>query len=420
MFKHAGIPLRACHLLLGAVLVGAPSSASAQQPADDLEIIVRPYLWMPTIKGDLGVDGLPIGSLTIPVDESFMDYADQLQGALLLTTELRKGAWGLAIDGVWMRLGEDTTTPGEALSSVDIQMDAVLLSIAPQYQFIDTERVEAALLAGGRYVYVRQDMDLKPNYAAIEPISEAVVSTAADKLSSAVGTAVNKAKDDIAGLRPGPDLAGQVEEAIDGVKVTVDPSDIVEEILARGGDYDGGSLVDEARAYVEAVQDAVAERAADLVEDLSPIERQNPELVEAAIEKAAKESVEDLKKHVSSEARKGIEHAEAALEGKVESGMNAAASADAIESRDWIDPFIGLKASIILMDRLTLMAYGDIGGFDVGSQLTWQLFGGLSWQTSDSIAVEAGYRHLDIDYDSDHFIFDASMSGFAAGVNIRL
>lgn len=389
--------------------------------ADEAVFVLRPYIWAPSIKGDVGISEAPIGDITVPVDEAFLDYAGNLGGALLLTAEARKGRWALVADGIWMRLEDDTGTPGPFLSVVDVQMDTVLLSLAPAYRVLQSDRVNVDVLAGGRYVYIRQDMDLKPDYAAVDSISEQVVDTAADKLSGAVGNAVNKAKDEISGaIRPGDSAADQVQDAINDISVGGDADALIDAILAGGGGYEGGSLVSEVQRYVEAVQNAVAERAADLVDDLSPIERQNPELVEAAIAKAASESVDQLKKNVSSGASKAISQAESALAVKVEGGMNEAASADAVESRDWVDPFFGAKGHVKLMDRLALMFYGDIGGFGVGSELTWQLFGGLSWQASESVRVEAGYRHLDIDYDHDHFIFDASMSGFAAGASIRL
>ena len=57
------------------------------------------------------------------------------------------------------------------------------------------------------------------------------------------------------------------------------------------------------------------------------------------------------------------------------------------------------------------VAYGDIGGFGVGSHLTWQLLGGVQYDVSSRWSLSAGWRHLDINYDHKGFVFDAAMDG---------
>ena len=71
------------------------------------------------------------------------------------------------------------------------------------------------------------------------------------------------------------------------------------------------------------------------------------------------------------------------------------------------------------MDRLRFLARADIGGFDIGSDLSWQLAGYLSFQASDATSIVVGYRLLDIEYDegsgADRFELDAQLRGPVIG-----
>jgi hypothetical protein len=71
---------------------------------------------------------------------------------------------------------------------------------------------------------------------------------------------------------------------------------------------------------------------------------------------------------------------------------------------EWVDPFVGLRVRHQLAPGKELQFLGDVGGFGVGSDLTWQLFGGYSfdfavWQSTLHGVV--GYRALAVDYSQD-------------------
>ena len=72
---------------------------------------------------------------------------------------------------------------------------------------------------------------------------------------------------------------------------------------------------------------------------------------------------------------------------------------------EWVDPFVGLRIRHELAPGRELQFLGDIGGFGVGSDLTWQLFAGYSfdfsiWQ-STLLHGLVGYRALAVDYTQD-------------------
>ncbi len=84
------------------------------------------------------------------------------------------------------------------------------------------------------------------------------------------------------------------------------------------------------------------------------------------------------------------------------SGSRAVARSGALE---WVDPFVGLRVRHELAPGRELQFLGDIGGFGVGSDLTWQLFAGYSfdfslWQ-STLLHGLVGYRALAVDYTQD-------------------
>jgi hypothetical protein len=90
---------------------------------------------------------------------------------------------------------------------------------------------------------------------------------------------------------------------------------------------------------------------------------------------------------------------------------------------DWIDPIIGGRVRLDLTDRFGFTARADAGGFNVGSDFTWNVSLLLHWRVSRVIELGAGYRWLDVDYDEgtgpDRFEMEAQFRGPVLGVAIR-
>ncbi len=100
------------------------------------------------------------------------------------------------------------------------------------------------------------------------------------------------------------------------------------------------------------------------------------------------------------------------------SRSGAVVSASASRTKTYVEPLVGLRAGYAVNDRLALTALGDVGGFGVGSELTWELFGGVSYAFTDRIRGEIGYRYLSIDYNSGGAELDAQLHGPAIGVTV--
>ena len=83
-------------------------------------------------------------------------------------------------------------------------------------------------------------------------------------------------------------------------------------------------------------------------------------------------------------------------------------------STDWIDPLIGFRMNHQFSKKWNGMLRADIGGFGASSDLTWEAFGGIGYQLTETANLFVGYRHLDMDHDRS-ILFDAQMSGAVMG-----
>jgi len=70
-------------------------------------------------------------------------------------------------------------------------------------------------------------------------------------------------------------------------------------------------------------------------------------------------------------------------------------------SMDWADPILGLQLRHEFAPNHRLRLRGDVGGFGVGSQFTWQALGAYSYEFSSgptSWAAVVGYRAVGLNY----------------------
>ena len=71
------------------------------------------------------------------------------------------------------------------------------------------------------------------------------------------------------------------------------------------------------------------------------------------------------------------------------------------KSKDWVDPFVGAVTQIGLTDKLSFRVRADVGGFGVGSDLSWHSVGLLGYNVRPfglDGTLAAGYRALYQDY----------------------
>lgn len=92
-------------------------------------------------------------------------------------------------------------------------------------------------------------------------------------------------------------------------------------------------------------------------------------------------------------------------------------------TQEWWDPIVGANAALPLSERLSLVVRGDVGGFDVGSDLTWQAFPYLNWHLCKSASIHVGYRWVYTDYSTgsglNRFRYDVMTQGPQVGFSFR-
>ena len=85
----------------------------------------------------------------------------------------------------------------------------------------------------------------------------------------------------------------------------------------------------------------------------------------------------------------------------------------------WVDPFIGARAQIDLTQKLWFNLRGDVGGFGVGSQFSWNTLGIFGYRFTPAITGMLGYRAMYIDYrkSSASTKYEETFYGPIAGVS---
>jgi opacity protein-like surface antigen len=90
-----------------------------------------------------------------------------------------------------------------------------------------------------------------------------------------------------------------------------------------------------------------------------------------------------------------------------------------VQTKDWIDPFVGVRVQHRLDDRWSLVGYADIGGFGVGSKFSVQTLLGANYVFNPQFTGKFGYRYISNDYDKSGFKYDMANSGLLLGLGIR-
>ncbi|MEY4569176.1 MAG: hypothetical protein RLZZ398_615 [Verrucomicrobiota bacterium] len=89
------------------------------------------------------------------------------------------------------------------------------------------------------------------------------------------------------------------------------------------------------------------------------------------------------------------------------------------QSQSWVDPIIGARFSADQSENFFFYTSGDIGGFDVSSQLTWQVMAGFGYRVTDNGSLLLGYRAIGTDYTDGGFTYDVVASGPIIGLEYK-
>jgi hypothetical protein len=67
-------------------------------------------------------------------------------------------------------------------------------------------------------------------------------------------------------------------------------------------------------------------------------------------------------------------------------------------SQNWVDPLVGGRIQVALTPKVIATIGGDVGGWDTGSHLDYQVAGLLGYKIKPKWTLQAGYRYLSVDY----------------------
>jgi hypothetical protein len=101
----------------------------------------------------------------------------------------------------------------------------------------------------------------------------------------------------------------------------------------------------------------------------------------------------------------------------IESGLNIVANTTAGPTpmansitETWVDPTIIARANYPIANKWNVMFRGNVGGFGIGSDFSWQIQLYGSYRFSKLFQISAGYRAIGLDYETgsgnDRFLYD--------------
>src|SRR5271157_3776931 len=326
------------------------------KPAEPWEIRVGGPGWLANVSANIGTHGH-----TIPVDVGVGQILRNLNAIDTLGAEVHKGQFSLA--GGYLYINGQSRIPGEGLvTKTDISLQEFISQLGAGWRLIEGPHGWVDALGGFRFWYVGSQSSLQANQAAIDNASTMLVNQFAEQLTT-----------------PNSNLRNLINQNLnlDALKGRNPP------------------------LPVPPLADREADKIRNAVQTI--IQSQEPELV-AAIRTNAQARVDELK---------------SALAGQVASFLNRALNSSFSLYENWFDPFIGLRGRYNLTKALYLTGEADVGGFGVGSEITWETYGALGCQITRNIYSEVGYRYLYVDYDTTSFIFQGALRGAQLTVGIR-
>ena len=103
--------------------------------------------------------------------------------------------------------------------------------------------------------------------------------------------------------------------------------------------------------------------------------------------------------------------------------MGTDESGGALEELKWFDPIFGVRASSPEDRDLFGTFRADIGGFGIGSNLTFNAVAKGGYRVSRVLSLEAAVKFMSVDYEGDEvgfdaFLYDVNHFGFLFGVGI--
>jgi hypothetical protein len=159
--RHGAVHRLAAPLAAHALLMSSPLHAEAQEPPQQWQFAVTPYVWLPHIDASLGFETPGTGGSPVVLN----DILKYLSGAFFLSGEAHKGRWRLALDLVYCDFSKadskvSTVVGPGGMVEVPVNADTTttlggsMVSVTGGYSLLARPAVELDLLGGLRYTHI--------------------------------------------------------------------------------------------------------------------------------------------------------------------------------------------------------------------------------------------------------------------------
>lgn len=383
-FRIAALALLAAAIpfTAAAAAPAAPESAvrkPATEDPDGWKLQLAIPSWLAATSGTIGLDG--VNSHVYMSAETLIKHLDMIA---TFSADVRKGRFGFYSDFLYVSASDGIGNNG-LVGKLDIRLDQYLLDMDLYYRVLEGPRGFLDLRAGVRYTNIYNKLTISPNDDAIDDASVALV---------------NGVSDDIRKRLAELDLRGKLRSALeDRIRTNV-----TEKISGVGGDRPALPIAPVGARRPGRMDEIVRVAVDRRVNELAAALRAREAAATAALREAAQRRIDAVKSKIAKE-----------VASKLRDGLDTSFSLD----EQWWDPYVGFRAQWNINHAFYLKAKADIGGFGIGSDLTWQASGALGCQISRHIYAELGYRYLYTDYDKNNFVYKVTQSGveITAGIN---
>lgn len=325
--------------------------------------------WFTGLSGDVGLYGI--------IENTDINASDLYRHADMLASfrgEVSKGRFGLMGDFLYMSLSDGVGT-NTVVKKLDVQLDYLLSDLGLRWRVLDGPRGWLDVTAGVRYTNMYQKLVTQPNSTQIDSFAGDLVDEIGERLRGALADS---------------GIGGIIAEQLTDSALVADHRKQMLPIAALRG-RDGVRF----RRIAERI---IRERRAELQAAV-----QAADTAVGAAKAEAEGRVDEIKREISEKIARSLEKGLKAEKSRVD---------------DWFDPYIGLRGRYNFTDRFYFFAKGDIGGFGVGSDFTWQAEGAFGYELTESIYAELGYRALSVNYEGDGLTYDMITHGAQLTVGV--
>jgi hypothetical protein len=80
---------------------------------------------------------------------------------------------------------------------------------------------------------------------------------------------------------------------------------------------------------------------------------------------------------------------------------------------------IGFVANVPVGERWSISLRSDVGGFGIGSELSWQAVAAVRYRLTETVTIVGALRRVDMHYEDGDFDYDVAASGPGLGITMR-